>query len=469
MANRFQKLFSLMPNLYSEGCPIIIEAGALQKDTETGNIIAQIKMKNIGDIPITSCKVSLKAFENNGDEVEGVPEFSYLDLNVGRGCEFGTKVPVILPNRTARSFAVDIKEIVFFDGSVKRLDNNQWKTIPKQQPIEAVLTDAALVQQYKIEAGGDANLFPEKKDGFFLCTCGAVNYDTAKACYKCGNSYENLCKYMDRDYLMQKIDERNEKRRIEQEKKEGKKKLFIKIAVAVIAVLIVFVLINTIHKINEGKKTETANVSDAQVGSYVYFGSYEQDNNTINGSEGIEWLVLSREDDRMLIISRYALDCQYYNTDSDSEGITWETCSLRKWLNESFMYEAFTSEEQEMILSTTLPADKNPKYDDIPPGNPTEDKVSLLSIAEAEKYFSSDDTRTCQGTKYCYAQGANDDNGNCWWWLRSPGGTSAHRAADVSPDGSIDLQGTIYDFNGYGAEDDGYVAVRPALWITIDE
>lgn len=114
MAERFQRLYALKPNLYSKGCPIIIEAGALQKDTESGTVLAQIKMRNIGEKTVASCKVSLKTYENNGDEVEGVSNFSYLDLNADSGDEFGTKVPIILPNKTTRSFTVDIDEVVFF-------------------------------------------------------------------------------------------------------------------------------------------------------------------------------------------------------------------------------------------------------------------------------------------------------------------------------------------------------------------
>ena len=94
MSDRFINVFSLTPNLHTAGCPIIVEAGALLKDTETGNMIAQLKMKNIGEETIVSCKVSLKAFENNGAEVEGVKDYSYLDLSAAAGEEFGGKTPM---------------------------------------------------------------------------------------------------------------------------------------------------------------------------------------------------------------------------------------------------------------------------------------------------------------------------------------------------------------------------------------
>ena len=74
---------------------------------------------------------------------------------------------------------------------------------------------------------------------------------------------------------------------------------------------------------------------------------------------------------------------------------------MRKWLNGTFISNAFSSDEQNMIQSTTVTADKNPSYS-TSPGNNTTDKVFLLSITEVNQYFSSNSARECQGTAYCY-------------------------------------------------------------------
>ena len=190
----------------------------------------------------------------------------------------------------------------------------------------------------------------------------------------------------------------------------------------------------------------------------VFFGTYEQDNNTSNGKEEIEWIVLAREGDQVLVISRYALDCIPYNRSSTS--VTWETCSLRKWLNGTFLDAAFSESERAMIPSVTVDADKNPSWS-TSPGNSTTDQVFLLSIREVNKYFSSHSARQCQGTAYCYAQGAlKAYNGKCWWWLRSPG-VDQTSAASVGFDGNI----FIFEF-GNSVNYDKY-AVRPALWINL--
>ncbi len=196
----------------------------------------------------------------------------------------------------------------------------------------------------------------------------------------------------------------------------------------------------------------------AKAGDYVFFGAYEQDNNTSNGKEYVEWLVLEVKDGKALVISKYALDCKPYETSHTD--VTWETCTLREWLNNDFINAAFSADEKAMIPTVTVSADKNPKYS-TDPGNATQDQVFLLSITEANKYFSSDSARQCEPTDYAVANGAreSDDNGICLWWLRSPGDPQ-NFAAFVSYKGDVAEIG-----NGV---DNDYNAVRPALWISVE-
>lgn len=210
-------------------------------------------------------------------------------------------------------------------------------------------------------------------------------------------------------------------------------------------------------------KYKIEKIKAAKAGDYVVFGAYEQDNDTSNGKEDVEWLVLANEGDKILVISKYALDCQQYNTSCTD--VTWETCSLRKWLNGTFLNAAFSSEEQNSIISSTVTADKNPSYS-TSPGNNTTDKVFLLSITEVNKYFRSDGARKCAPTNYAEAQGAytsssysTDGKVFCWWWLRSPGNDQTG-AAFVYYDGAVYENGISVDRN--------ITAVRPAMWITLE-
>lgn len=206
------------------------------------------------------------------------------------------------------------------------------------------------------------------------------------------------------------------------------------------------------------------------VGNYVTFGRYPQ---TKAGKDKtpIEWLVLARDGSKALLISRYGLDAQPYNT-TNSE-VTWETCTLRTWLNSTFYNKAFSSAEQAAILTTNVDNSKYQCYSgwSTNGGNNTQDKVFLLSYAEANKYFdvthdnSSNTKSRVAPTAYAIAQGAWTSSSDktadrtyagCWW-MRSPGGRQIY-AAVVDSDGWLRNR-----VNG----DSG--SVRPALWVNIEK
>ena len=196
----------------------------------------------------------------------------------------------------------------------------------------------------------------------------------------------------------------------------------------------------------------------------VLFGRYPQ---TAKGeAKPIEWLVLKKEADRALLISRYALDAKcYYDGYFPA---TWSECSLGKWLNgmrkNDFLQVAFTMEEQGQIQTADVSADRNPSWE-TDPGNTTKDKVFLLSIPEANKLFSSNEARRCAPTDFAKKQGADTNNKfkadgkpACWWWLRSPGCDSRHAACVLSV-------GSFFEI-GLSVSNDN-VGVRPALWINL--
>ncbi len=244
----------------------------------------------------------------------------------------------------------------------------------------------------------------------------------------------------------------------------------IKVLLALIAVVALVSL--TVFFTVKDKLNNPANVSDetigsivsiakAKVGNAVKFGSYEQDNNTANGKESIIWRVLSVGKDKALLLSVNILDCKPYD-EKEKESVSWENCTLREWLNNDFMSKTFTATEIRTIITANL---DNSRYDSprgyySPSGNDTKDKVFILSLAEAEKYFKSDSARQASGTVFSRSKGLdvapvkNTNAGNSYWWLRSPG-------YYPSCAGSIDFYGNAGDYAVTGTR----VGVRPALWV----
>ena len=197
------------------------------------------------------------------------------------------------------------------------------------------------------------------------------------------------------------------------------------------------------------------------VADTMTFGHYEQDKDSSNGEEPIEWVILESDGEWATLISRYALDCKPYN-DRDA-AVTWETCTLRQWLNEDFLNAAFTEEEQARMQAATVTAEDNWRYE-TKAGKDTQDKVYLLSLSEFDRYFKLDGSSFCQPTQTAIARGvfaSSVAGGGCRWWLRTPG-SKANTAANTFPDGCEDNTGFAVNASEVG--------VRPVirLWLPTD-
>lgn len=230
-------------------------------------------------------------------------------------------------------------------------------------------------------------------------------------------------------------------------------------------------------------------VAPYKVGDIIKFGKYEQDGIVENGKEDIEWQVLQVESDKVLVLSKYALDCRQYNEESGD--VTWETCSLRSWLNGDFKNEAFTSEEQAQIPTVKIVNEGNPLFG-TEGGNDTYDQIFCLSVNEVKNFIGyswCNDIFQCgfnrnlatTPTQYAVDNGAyvftmTDSDCDVYskeieyaselvgisstdWWLRTPG-YDGEDACNVNYLGGA---GANYYFDAlYGGR-----AVRPAFYLDI--
>ena len=256
--------------------------------------------------------------------------------------------------------------------------------------------------------------------------------------------------------------------------------------VAVITLLIFF-------GIKNGDNNATKEIQNAQIGDYIVFGSYEQNNNISDGPEDIEWRVIDKNDDQLLIISKYILDGKPYNT--EEVDVTWETCTLRDWLNNDFYSTAFDETEKNMIIVTTNHNPDAREFDnhwDGKGGNDTYDKVFLLNCSEVDDYLNN---RQCMLTDYAsesildavilhyYKEEYGEDwieekeketgkdlrsyviddwqyygagGDSYFWWLRSPG-YDQKSGTDITVQGDQICSLGIKNY---------HIGVRPVMWIS---
>ena len=214
----------------------------------------------------------------------------------------------------------------------------------------------------------------------------------------------------------------------------------------------------------------------------VTFGTYPKDDISGETKDAIEWIVLEKDtaNKKALLLSKYLLDSQRYN--SEEADVSWEECSLRKWLNDTFYNKAFNEDEKNVIITSRVSntaAFMEVEGEDFA----TMDKVFLLSVDEVRKYFGEgvEDVDgegyqlgrnvATKGTNYAKMTDLNEHqlwvdeeeeeeslwaNGNSTYWLRTAG-ANLKLVAFVFSDGFVNTFGNYVEAIGGG--------VRPAIWV----
>ena len=211
-------------------------------------------------------------------------------------------------------------------------------------------------------------------------------------------------------------------------------------------------------------------------GAIIPFGKYQ-------------WRVLKTDGNSALIITESVIEQRAYHEEFTE--ITWEHCDLRKYLNKQF-YDTFDPTDKARIMETRVTDCDNPWYD-TKWGNPTVERIFLLSTNEVLQYFGdsgdvsnnkrwhwktdgSDELELSDGP-HCeeFGQCINDQYNDArkasymkiynagwderWWWLRSPGIHLRHTAAVVGKQGALFVCGCdVYSID---------MGVRPAMWVSI--
>lgn len=291
MSERYLKLFSLEENLYIPGSPVLIAAGALLKDTQTGRILGQLKLQSISDQSIKAATVALVPLDTVGNPLGEPVSYQYLDLKVTRDAYWGNQDPIRFSDPSTRAYTASVKEVIFSDNSIWTAPNSAWKALPAKTTLETQLDDFELATQYRMHFGLDCQYAYQTVEDLWYCPCGAVNHQGESVCHACQKDSNELAG-VDWDLLRKEAAERVAKKRAEEEALAAEKKakqmehreriqnffqgrLFRRIAVvALILVVVIFAGVNY-HQVQERKQ------------AYMVFCDYIRE----NGIEDGEYLV----------------------------------------------------------------------------------------------------------------------------------------------------------------------------------
>ncbi|MDR1563986.1 MAG: leucine-rich repeat domain-containing protein [Oscillospiraceae bacterium] len=197
-----------------------------------------------------------------------------------------------------------------------------------------------------------------------------------------------------------------------------------------------------------------------------------------NDNLPIKWIVLdiktelveNRKKVKLLLLSENAIELRKYEETLSYRGISWENCSLRRYLNSKsdFLNKYFSEAQQYRIAKTEIINNANPRYW-THAEKKINDQVFLLSITEAEQYFVTTSNRIARFTEKNKFNRKHDRNwipenkeekgSEVRWWLRTQG-ERTNKVAYINTTGVIKYEGR--DAN------QGYIGVRPAMWVEFE-
>ena len=196
-------------------------------------------------------------------------------------------------------------------------------------------------------------------------------------------------------------------------------------------------------RLRQVQQGRTGKRSKFTVGRCIGLGKYMQSAGC-DQSETVEWMIIYRDDNRVLLTTRYILTASAFSTNQSND---YMTSKVRAFLNDSFANECFDGKLLQSLIA-------QPELDG--------DKVFLLSREECDQYLMNGKWQyqnRAAAKSWARSQGVavrgNHHVGN--YWLRTPSSCDGAAVA-VFQDGTygtIDIQ-------------DASIGIRPAVWIDLN-
>ena len=354
MASRYELLRKSVEQFYVKGSPLLIDASALSRDTQTGKILAQVKFVNLDSREVAAVVVDFEARDVTGALLEGITGYQYLDLEAESGCDFGSRTPVIFPDCNTRYFKVTIRRAVFSDGSRWDAPNGiTWKALPAQEDLESVLGSKEYVEQYKRDTSVFSVNAPLEYEDLWICACEVVNKSTNATCAACGQSRADMFEALRRDYLAAGLAEYIEK---EKAGEKRRKRRIIAIT-GILAFVIGAVLIVTpiVRPEIERMRAEAARAAIEAADREVLASLSSLGQGDTFSYKDFHWVVLQAQKDKVLVLSETSTGAHFFqNSDALSgDEITWENSDIRKWLNGDY-FDTLPLEINEIVMEATI-------------------------------------------------------------------------------------------------------------------
>lgn len=232
---------------WEEGCPLLLDALQIARNTDTGEAYIQTRFLNISGEKINSFKVTITVVYGDGSEESLC--LNPLDADIFSGLTYSAK-PVALSAGDAIAAKVKVESV--------GQDSGQWVShLPLskvRRPCALSLSSTALeervseLRELGCKDSRKASLYSiERNDGWTLCPCGQVNVGT-KRCVSCGLDLSTYSSELeDLKTLSQKGAERKEREEAERQQRDEKqaetKKKAIRLFVPMLLIGLIFLMV----------------------------------------------------------------------------------------------------------------------------------------------------------------------------------------------------------------------------------
>ncbi len=491
MAERYQIISHNDNRMYQNDCPVICCAYNILLDTVTEDLLLQMKFDNLNTIPVRELTLSVDCFDVSGLLLSSDVELNYIVNDGSYRKPFGSDNAKNLPNNKTRKIAFKISSIVFADGSTWHTENSEdMKIVAEQIKAADHLVSAELIKEYELLTPDihHERKWPVFENGYWLCACGELNINENSTCYSCSVDKKYLLDISDKSFITNRIIEQQRQKQKEYENQhqllydkgveyfnnqnykkaekyfskcidwkeakeyinkckniiaENKRRkakristIFITIFIGVLVVYIIFP--DGISYIENNIKIQQS-LKNINIGDKVELGTYMQ-NDDVNKSP-VQWIVLDKTDDSILLLSEKIIDYRYFNSGSFND-TNWDASEIREWLNNEFLTTTFSDTEIKYIEDTIIEFN----------GIKSTDKIFLLNKVDCEKYNKSH--IMAKHTVYAKSQQMNITGKNYGY-----NGYGIYWLIDKTV---VNARG---EFNYYNKD---YVwGIRPAIWISI--
>lgn len=291
MNNRFKRV-KLYDNFkFCPTCPVDVLKGAIYIDSLTNKAVFQLKLVNMQDKIIKAIFVQIKGSNDLGELIEN-KEYTYLDLNIHKGQEFGTEELKELDNYTIRNIDVTINKVIYINNEVWKNKKNATYYRVNLKKIDKNLLFIANEKADKQRLQLNNIYYPTESENYWICICGAYNSNSSEKCYKCNCLKDVVFNKYSKDILEEDLIAHNKKEKEKKELKSKKIKVLKKICLALMLIIVIFFIIfyfrdieyKKLFKYNEAIDKYNSKHFDEAITLFTDLKNYKDSNNYLENS-----------------------------------------------------------------------------------------------------------------------------------------------------------------------------------------